>query len=52
MFDYNYLFSFNLRILDNLRFFAFPYFDHNAFKHHSLHILDASDLTSPRLTLH
>ena len=25
----------------NLRFFGFPYFDHDAFTHHTLHVLDA-----------
>jgi len=35
------LFSFNLGFLLNLRFFLSPYFDHDAFMHHALHVLDA-----------
>ena len=38
------LFSFNY-----LRFFAFPYIDHDAFRHHALHVLDAPDLKYPIL---
>jgi len=29
-----------LRVLLNLRFFAHPYFDHDALLHHALHVLD------------
>jgi len=38
-----HLFPKNLRFLLNLglRVFASPYFDHDAFKHHTLHALDA-----------
>jgi len=32
------LFSSNLRFLLNVRFFATPYFDHDVFMHHALHI--------------
>src|SRR6218665_3233791 len=37
------LFSFNLRFLLNLHFLCYhpPYFDHNAFVHHTLHVLNA-----------
>jgi len=35
------LFSFNLHVFCLIYFFYFPYFDHDAFTHHALHVLDA-----------
>jgi len=35
------LFPQNLCFFLNLIFFGFPYFDHDAFMHHVLHVLDA-----------
>jgi len=40
------LFSFNLGFLHSVRFFASPYFDHEAFTHRALHAEDASDRSS------
>ena len=39
------LFSFNSHLLFTLGFFASTYFDHDAFMHHALHILDAPGWT-------
>ena len=37
------LFSFNLRVFCLIYvLFASPYFDHGAFMHHAMHVLDAS----------
>jgi len=32
-----------------MRFFAYPYFDHGAFTHHALYVLDAPALELPHL---
>ena len=40
------LFSFNLRFLLNLRVFVSPYFSHDAFLHHALHMLDATSAST------
>src|SRR6218665_435114 len=38
------LFSFNLLLFSlNLHFFISPYFDHDAFTHYALHVLDIPD---------
>jgi len=34
-------FSFNLRFWLNLRFLAYPYYDHDTSMHHALQVLDA-----------
>src|SRR6218665_2023347 len=36
------LISLNLRIFTNFVFFVSPYFDHDAFMHHPIYVLDAS----------
>ena len=40
------LISLNLIFFDKLTFFPSPYFDHDAFAHHALHVLDAPVLVS------
>jgi len=32
----------------NLRYFRFPYFDHDEFMHHALHVLDALPISMIR----
>src|SRR6218665_2920037 len=46
------LISFNLPVLNVLYvFFVSPYFDHDAFMHHTVHVLDASGILCPTCEL-
>ena len=46
-YKFTLLFPQNLRFLLNFRVFASPYFDHDAFMHHALHVLDGIQTFPP-----